>query len=378
MKRTFVVLALLLVLCAGFAFADGVSIGAWGRGIWCPVADGNLMGTGVDKMTSSVGPSWAMGMAASPRVGFTVSGSSENVGFIVAISADGSIGLNEEASIWVKPLPGMTVSVGRKYDDTLRGNAGFGSYNWARNCGVAQFGDDFVFSRAGAQYGSSVNSMITYSIAGAFIYVNEIFNGLTYFGDTTANGKGDPINNISAGVGYTVEGIGTFRVQRVSGSWMAWNNAGTDGTIEAAAKITAVPSLLVDLGVKYYYSDKRSAGADQIIVPLYANYKMGGLGLNLGFQLAMTNTLSGATAKTKLMAALGADYDLGGGLGVEGDVRFEDKNNAGLVSKDFVLSFMAGVKKGFSNGLIGLGLEVKTTDGDKINFELPVRLEYWF
>ena len=61
-----------IALAASSAFA-GVGIGSWGRAIWAPV-----QGDG-DKVTSWEGISWG---GAKSRVGISVHGESENVGFI--------------------------------------------------------------------------------------------------------------------------------------------------------------------------------------------------------------------------------------------------------------------------------------------------------
>lgn len=422
--KKLIVLALLIALCAGIAFADGISIGAWGRGIYAPVV---TTGAALDKIGPLTGASWG----GSSRIGFGVTGNSEFVGFIVQLKAldtttlttyafnNGTtvntgvpatdlalvatttgqqlLQVNDEASIWVKPFPGLKIQIGRSFDDTLRGSAGFGSYNWIRAFGVAQFGDDFVFARVGNTSGDIkyTSAVVSFAMSGFFAYVEQDFpSNITYYGDTTAttgnpllkNGN-DPINSISFGAGYTVEGIGQFRAQKKAASSFdgPWTTGGTDGPLvnawgqyQIAAKITAVKDLMVDVGVQI--PDNSIAVVDlpiNMTIPLYVTYKIAGVNLSLAGSYT-----SPKNGDAPIMAALGVGYDLGAvglaGYAIDADIRYQNKASTGG-TKDMAISFLAGITKGFSNGLVGLGLQVATqASGDKTLFALPIRLEYWF
>ena len=76
-----------IALAASSAFA-GVGIGSWGRAIWAPV-----QGDG-DKVTSWEGISWG---SAKSRVGISVHGESENVGFNLDMNGDGGVGLQRRS-----------------------------------------------------------------------------------------------------------------------------------------------------------------------------------------------------------------------------------------------------------------------------------------
>lgn len=308
--KKLIVLALLIALCAGIAFADGVSIGAWGRGIYAPIMTASNGGL-YDKYTNVSGVSWGVGANSSPRIGFGVTGNSEFVGFIFQIKGDGAgdpnVAVNDELSIWVKPVPGLKVQVGTFYDDTLRGSAGFGANDWIRPGNGLAFGDDFVFNRIGNASGKYVSALVSFQMAGFFAYVCDNVAGIqTYYGDNSvvggafsidaqgnahgnvasAQNLGDPITNLSFGAGYTIEGIGMIRVQKVARSWfdVNWSDAYYPiSEVQAAFKLTMVKDLVVDLGVKIPMSvDSNVKAGATAIIPLYVSYKIAGAILNLG------------------------------------------------------------------------------------------------
>ena len=82
------------------------------------------------------------------------------------------------------------------------------------------------------------------------------------------------------------------------------------------------------------------------------------------------------TADTQFTVGAGVDYDLGDGIGIQGDAHYFNDAFNKRGDAEAAFSFFAGVKKGFSNGLVGVGLEVVSA-GDT-SWALPVRMEYWF
>ena len=75
-------------------------------------------------------------------------------------------------------------------------------------------------------------------------------------------------------------------------------------------------------------------------------------------------------------AAAGVDYDFGNGIGATADVRFY---NNGAASDKGAVSFMAGVSKGFSNGVVGCGFEgIALNNSNEFNWAVPVKVEYFF
>lgn len=122
-------------LLAASAFAE-VGISGWGVGVWVPFGyDGDA------KM--SYGSPWDK---FRPRVGVTVAGYSENVGFAFGFSADnGTPEIQDEAYVWAKPWDFLKISVGMILDDTLRVNNEFGQYKWIR-AGAGNVGEDLTFA----------------------------------------------------------------------------------------------------------------------------------------------------------------------------------------------------------------------------------------
>jgi hypothetical protein len=390
--KKFIVLALLIALCAGIAFADGVSIGAWGRGIWAPVVS-TVDNSGSQAFTGSTGVSWGTPNA---RTGFQVNGTSEFAGFHVTVQADsGSLGISDDVYGWVKPLPGLMLQVGKVYNDTLRGNAGFGSWNWIRQQSTS-FGDDYIFTRIGGNGGAPSNAVLSFTYGGLFIYVEQAFSSTTtFYGDST-NGNGNPINHTSVGAGYTIEGIGKIRVQRiglddspnVSTTSTFYDSKYTE--VQAAFNLTAVKDLNVDIGVKvpvYLNTNYKTPVTAQI--PLYATYKIAGATISLAGAVQL-NTADGlGSSNYGIQGALGLGYDFGVmGLGLDADVRYINKYFVGYPSgttQDSVVSVLVGLTKGFSNGMVGIGVEYCTTqnswgygDATKGQFAVPIKYEYWF
>ncbi len=81
MKRTLVVLALLLVVGVCLSFADdaatpaGITFGAWGRQIYAPLWTGTAVHPACAAMEwLRIGTSWG----GNPRIGFTIAGNSNS------------------------------------------------------------------------------------------------------------------------------------------------------------------------------------------------------------------------------------------------------------------------------------------------------------
>jgi len=381
MKKALAIL-MIFALVASVAVAE-VSVGAWGRGFFVPVANGG----GKGENGTGLATSWG----TAPRIGFTVAGNSDNVGFQVDINADGAFGTNEKTDsngdkvdvgnyltfgdqqkIWVKPIDMMTVQIGKIFDDTLRGNGCFGSFDWIR---LSWTGEDFTFTRVIAQAGAEI---AVQPMDALYAYV--AFDALPNF---TQNAFSD----MQVGAGYTIEGIGQIRAQYL-GAIATYDTKGladkTYGTIEVAFKVAAVENLYADIGFKMSTDDKYGMKKEKDI-NLYANYKVSGATLHVLAGLALNKVYKG-DEKMGIELGFGADYGLEGGIGLGADVRY--KNDVAAGSKDGMVGFFAGATKGFSNGLIGVGVEVSTTtfapgiipddDAKEMSWAIPVRLEYWF
>jgi hypothetical protein len=376
MKKAVLVLAALVVFTT-FTFAQA-SVGAWGRGLFVPAAGG-------DDITMGNTASWG----ANPRIGLTVSGTSDNIGFQVDILGDpnASIGPGDQQKLWAKLFDMLTIQIGNIFDDTLRGNACFGAWDWQRYDQID--GEDAIFVRVctvGTTY-IPANTVISLApVEGAYI-----FAGLGFL-----NGDQDPINpgdNKALledllplgqyGAGYTIEGIGQIRAQFIGLPSMTDDDW---GIINAAFKLTMVEGLMVDLGAGIP-TDSDQAGGLLATIAVYANYAMDALTLHVYGDVSLYDEdIVGEDDTLGFTIAGGVDYNMEGGIGINADVRYKNDVQSGY--DDGMFAAMAGVKLGFSNGLAGIGIEVTSGnfaglgivkgDPSDIAFCIPIRVEYWF
>jgi hypothetical protein len=429
MKKIVTIVAAALIASAAFA---QVSIGAWGRGFFTPFAfDG-------DKAVMQDGISW--GSAAAPRVGFTVAGSSENVGFVVDMNGDGgAIGAGDCQYIWVKPVSMLNVMIGKTHDLTLRGDACFGMFNWLR-VGAGNYGEDFIFTRTGNGAGSQLKgALVTLDpIEGLHISLGVNVNEDNW-AQTGVDVKDIMEKGVQVAAGYTIANVGTIKAQYIAkgNGWTIedkpadskWVHA---GMIEAAFDLTAVENLFVSVGAKIPTADVATitaatadtygwvAGATPAVTPswgvvtagkpgsqaqtyvpqvnAYGKYTFGMVTVHALFG-AKFNVIDAKLLKdgkkysearaVGIVFGAGADIALENGLGIVADVRYQNGVYASSNSDGLdCLTFLAGVTKGFSNGLIGIGFEGSTNNNgpfvntkaskDVLNFAVPVKVEYWF
>jgi len=354
---------MIFALVASVAFAE-VSIGAWGRGLFVPVSNS---GASDADSTATNKASWG----GAPRIGFTIAGNSDNVGFQIDANGDGGkISTGDQQKIWVKPMDMLTISIGNVYDDTLRGNAAFGSFNWDRNMGTWT-GEDVTFTRvstaASDADGSDGYSIQNGSYGQGFVVsvapVEALYAVVAFTGLNDGLTENLP-KNMQFAAGYTIDGIGQIRAQYKSNYIKALDE--TLGMVEAAFKLTMIENLMVDFGFRMWTND--DVQGETKTVSLYANYKMDALTVH-GLAIYDLNKKDDG-----YNFAGGVDYDLGDGVAVAGDIRFTNDIKAG--GKDAEVAFFAGVTKGFSNGKIGAGVQVKSAADT--GYSIPVLLEYWF
>jgi len=364
MKKALAIL-MIFALVASVAFAE-VSIGAWGRGIFVPVQANNH---GDDNMTS-VQRTWDGGnwttydQDAMARIGFTVAGNSDNVGFQVDLRADGALELNDVAKIWVKPMDMVTLTMGQYFDDTLRGNTAFGSFDWLRAYGNNN-GEDITFTRIS----SSANNK-NYEVDPGFLItarpVDALFVAVNF---ADAYGLTENLfNKIQVQFGYDIDGIGLFRAQYYSQEL----GDDADATMEVAFKLTMVENLYADFGFRMFLNDDPGAlgEAKEKDVSAYAKYSMDAIVLHAQTIFKLMDDDNAYTF------GAGVDYDMGDGIGVQADVHYFNDVWGKQTAGETAITFFAGVKKGFSNGLVGAGFQVESSD--ETAWAIPVRMEYWF
>jgi len=391
---------MIFALVASVAFAE-VSIGAWGRGLFIPVKNS---GASSEDSTAINQASWG----GAPRIGFTIAGNSDNAGFQIDANADGGkMSLGDQQKIWVKPMDMLTISIGNVFDDTLRGNAAFGSFNWSREYGTWT-GEDVTFTRVStanafahddlpihyeSTEGQSVDSVTpgrdikNGSYGQGFVVsvapMDALYAVVAFTGITEGTLSENLMKNMQIAAGYTIDGIGQIRAQYKANFipetelefvdddganpnvTIEWDEE-TVGMVEVAFKLTMVENLMVDFGFRMWTNE--DVQGETKTLSLYGNYKMDALTLHLLTIYDLNEDDDGYNI------GAGVDYDLGDGIGIAGDIRYSNDIKAG--GDDALVTFFAGVTKGFSNGKIGAGLQIKSAEDT--GYAIPVLMEYWF
>ena len=356
-----------VAVAAGVAFAD-VGIGSWGRSVWTPVAYDDADG----KVKSWEGISWGGDFS---RIGITVHGESENVGFALDMNADGysTAGVHDFAHLWAKPWSWLEVKVGKTQDDTGRGNIAYGMFNWKR-MGAGWTGDDVTFTRFGDGKGGQAKGAIVkvtpveglWAIAAFDVKDNE--EAVSTFG-----------NHAQYGIGYEIDGIGHIRAQYIGGK----NTTDVDGStvpedqINAAFDLAAVENLYLTVGAyiplhlnrgNVTKTDKIEDTIPQVKLAVGASYKVAAVTFNAFFvgNLPNPNTIKvGDIEVTKdfnCQVGVGADVDLGNGIGLVADVRFSSavsysNSSTTLKASGEEVVFLVGASKALTNGSIGIGFQ---------------------
>jgi hypothetical protein len=277
MKKVLVVLLILAV--AGGLFAE-VNISTWGRGMWVPFVTGSSVDDkGTDATEADDVKISGNGMNIGPnfgkpvRAGLSFSGTNEagTVGYNLDLDqGSGDIGVGDNLKVWASPIPQLKLTVGRFYEDKLRG----GGYTpWFDTVG---FGDgyfnapDQMFSRRASLQGAD----IAVSVAGFDAYASFTVNGMNY--TTAKDGLMDVFKFGQYGVGYTVPDIVQIKAQYIGGLYTgtpdeipdsitgnqrdSWIPIRTQtNKIEFAAKILALGDLgVIELGGKYLFAYTQS------------------------------------------------------------------------------------------------------------------------
>jgi hypothetical protein len=309
--KKFVIFTLIGAMAAGAVFAaDGVSVNAWGRGVFAPLivrgapqdGDGKVKkdnyGDDVKAMAfTGAGATWGGNQV---RVDFRIVGNAEFIGFGVNLKgealANGDFGGNEDtAYIWAKPFSNdfLKIKLGLFVEDELRGKIGSANNSFDNYVLPGASDEDHIFTRFGV--GADWNSMYqaggkkgalpeagTPDISAGFLLssqpIDPLFIGIAAKGgnagaDAWPSWAGsqsmtayDAWNYFQAGLGFKIDGIGHVRAQWVGGYFGTfdadkWEKIELNGgnytkdnpaRIEAAFALTAVEGLLVDLGGKFW------------------------------------------------------------------------------------------------------------------------------
>ena len=396
-----------IALAASSAFA-GANFGmGFNRGFFTPIA-------GADgKMYTGLSTSWG----AEPRIGASFSAASEDVGVVADVKFDGgNVAVNDNAYIWVKPASWLKVQIGQSFDDTLRGNACFGTWDWLRPGNI--LGEDLTFVRV---CNNPLNGAYA-SLQGAIVMVDPI-EGLhisvgipTGYGFGTSTSKADEnsygwvdddknpatepvwgvttpagkVSSTSKGVfedvwkkvqvqaGYTIPDVMQIKAQ-----WIGDGYEG--GVVNAAVALKAVEGMTLDVGAFIpVNADKcpESVNKDYRKTTIAAFWGMGfdAVSVNVNAKVALAKD---DTEATSVDAGAGIGVDLGNGLSCGADVRYSQDFQKD-VNNDPKIAFAAWLDKGIANGTLGVAVQgamktgIRDIEASDFTFAVPVRVQCFF
>ena len=330
-----------IALAASSAFA-GANFGmGFNRGFFTPFAwDGEAK--------ADISTSWGN----APRIGASFSAASEDVGVVADVKFDnGGVAVNDNAYIWVKPASWLKVQIGQSFDDTLRGNACFGTWDWLRPGNI--LGEDLTFTRicenplAGAYQ----------PLAGAIVMLDPI-EGLHIaaglkIGTAGSDNRYSVVNaytaqtwetiakNIQVQAGYTIPDVMQIKAQ-----WIG--NGANGGVVNAAVALKAVEGMTLDVGA---FIPVENASKTTIAAFWGMGFDAVSVNVNAQVKLAKDDTQT-----TDVAAGAGLGVDLGNGLSCGADVRYSQSFKAN-VNNDPAIAFAAWLDKGIANGTLGVAVQ---------------------
>ena len=319
-----------IALAASSAFA-GANFGmGFNRGFFTPFAwDGEAK--------ADISTSWGN----APRIGASFSAASEDVGVVADVKFDnGGVAVNDNAYIWVKPASWLKVQIGQSFDDTLRGNACFGTWDWLRPGNI--LGEDLTFTRV-------CNNPLSGAYApleGAIVMVDPIEGlhvsaGLKITGYNAQTWE-NVAKNIQVQAGYTIPDVMQIKAQ--------WIGNGDNGVINAAVAVKAVEGMTLDVGAFY---NTASSATQPVTISAFWGMGFDALSVNVNAKVDLAKDADNAT---KVAAGAGVGYDFGNGLSCGADVRYsqdfqKDVNNVPAIA------FAAWLDKGIANGTLGVAVQ---------------------
>ena len=346
-----------IALAASSAFA-GANFGmGFNRGFFTPFAwDGEAK--------ADISTSWG----ASPRIGASFSAASEDVGVVADVKFDeGGVAVNDNAYIWVKPASWLKIQIGQSFDDTLRGNACFGTWDWLRPGNI--LGEDLTFTRVcknpfdGAWAPVEGAIVMLDPIEG--LHVSAAFNITSYNAQTWEN----VAKKIQVQAGYTIPDVMQIKAQ--------WIGNGDNGVINAAVALKAVEGMTLDVGAFY---NTASTATQPVTISAFWGMGFDALSVNVNAKVDLAKDADNAT---KVAAGAGVGYDLGNGLSCGADVRYSQDFQKD-VNNDPAIAFAAWLDKGIANGTLGVAVQgaLKTSVRDfaasDFTVAVPVRVQCFF
>ena len=346
-----------IALAASSAFA-GANFGmGFNRAFFTPFAyDGEAK--------ADISTSWGK----APRIGASFSAASEDVGVVADVKFDGgNVAVNDNAYIWVKPASWLKIQIGQSFDDTLRGNACFGTWDWLRPGNI--LGEDLTFTRVcknpfdGAWAPVEGAIVMLDPIEG--LHVSAAFNITSYNAQTWEN----VAKKIQVQAGYTIPDVMQIKAQ--------WIGNGDNGVINAAVALKAVEGMTLDVGAFY---NTASTATQPVTISAFWGMGFDALSVNVNAKVDLAKDADNAT---KVAAGAGVGYDLGNGLSCGADVRYSQDFQKD-VNNDPAIAFAAWLDKGIANGTLGVAVQgaLKTSVRDfaasDFTVAVPVRVQCFF
>lgn len=411
--KKLVLVVLAAVFALGLSFADGITFGSWGRGIFIGAANALVKGDGEtsssNKVVTGTHQSWG---GAGPRVGLSIQGSSEKLGFNLDIDANGTkFELGGNADIWIKPIEQIKLVFGKMDHNELRGDATFGLWDWDR-IGVIGKTDEEGWTFPDI-FDVNGFSAIFYPIEGltlGFAVPIDLDN------DKPKTLPDAYIHGAKYGAAYTIANIGTIKAGAVTKPFPAadatadadvsarkvyTSNAGAKSILDIVASFdfTLVDNLLVSVGTAiptYSYVDTNKKSSTDIRA--YGRYEIDSFkihalaGTRIGTYDNNTSNTQRSGGQFGFRVGAGVDYAFENSIGLFADLQYANgiwMANDSSVNKD-AFTFGLGVTKEFSNGLIGIAFEATTNGGNStysrykqekletFAWEIPIRFEYSF
>ena len=346
-----------IALAASSAFA-GANFGmGFNRGFFTPFAwDGEAK--------ADISTSWGN----APRIGASFSAASEDVGVVADVKFDnGGVAVNDNAYIWVKPASWLKVQIGQSFDDTLRGNACFGTWDWLRPGNI--LGEDLTFVRVcknpldGAWAPVEGAIVMLDPIEG--LHVSAAFNITGYNAQTWEN----VAKKIQVQAGYTIPDVMQIKAQ--------WIGNGDNGVINAAVALKAVEGMTLDVGAFY---NTASTATQPVTISAFWGMGFDALSVNVNAKVDLAKDADNAT---KVAAGAGVGYDFGNGLSCGADVRYSQAFKAN-VNDDPEIAFAAWLDKGIANGTLGVAVQgalqtgIRDFAASDFTVAVPVRVQCFF
>jgi hypothetical protein len=387
--------------------------------------DDTYVGAGVGRPGDPQGPKVGLSAAADYE---GILGAKVDFEFYYGNTNPANFGTGDFVEVWLKPVDWFKLDVGKFNEDVLRGK--IGDDDWA-HWTVGMKGKDEIFNRFQGRAGflagfTPIEGLYIGVLVPRFAQFDDGSDPFLTGGPTNGNGQGwraaQVYKSIQIGAGYEIQGIGHIRAQYVgsrteigSGENEQYKDGGyTPARIEAAFAFTGVDSLVLDLGLKFWfpydsyvsniwnaadekYEEAKNFGSimKPFQVSLGAGYTAGDIGINARIDASLAgkwtdvNGVSGIDRTDPLILNihLWPSYNLGFAT-VGLDVGFKiigktTETNKSDTDGGVEVGFGAWLKKSFGDSSIKGGLAYRVgTEVDGVKepgvLSVPIVFDYSF